>query len=78
MRLPGNAAVGPRDLPGIYWRGSHSGRTGSKHKKKVIGNMIAMAQIPISSSSLFFFLANQGGQKTEKYNLQEFRFFFCT
>lgn len=40
--------------------------------------MIAMAQIPISSSSLFFFLANQGGQKTEKYNLQEFRFFFCT
>lgn len=38
--------------------------------------MIAMAQIPISSSSLFFFLANQGGQKTEKYNLQEFRFFF--
>lgn len=45
-------------------------------KKKVIGNMIAMAQIPISSSSLFFFLANQGGQKTEKYNLQEFRFFF--
>lgn len=38
--------------------------------------MIAMAQIPISSSSLFFFLANQGGQKTEKYNLQEFSFFF--
>lgn len=42
-------------------------------KKKVIGNMIAMAQIP---SLFFFFLANQGGQKTEKYNLQEFRFFF--